>query len=278
MNSKVLFRNIVDQVRISDNPSEIESIVYILLEHLGGLTKEEILRGSTIDINHDLISNALARINSNEPVQYITEEAFFFRKKFKVNTAVLIPRPETEILVHELTQSYKNPVSRILDIGTGSGCIAITLALQYPQAEVIAVDISERALAVATQNQLLHQAENVHFHKLDILNQDISFSNIDLLISNPPYIPWLQSKTLQKNITSFEPEEALFVPDDDPLLFYRAIANMKEKISPSGQVWVEIHEDFGEDVAQLFYVNGFTKVNIIKDLDNKDRIVSASIH
>jgi release factor glutamine methyltransferase len=187
---------------------------------------------------------------------------------------VLIPRPETEFLVEEVLKSTSNTPGKILDIGTGSGCIAITLAKNLPQKTVIAFDISDDALQVASKNAKQLGA-NVTFHHVDILTSEIDFQELEFIVSNPPYVAASEKHAMNRNVLDHEPHLALFVPDSDPLIFYKVIAQKGlSALKSGGRIVVEINERFGKEVCDIFVQTGFTNARVIKDLQNKDRIVS----
>jgi release factor glutamine methyltransferase len=278
-NSKELFQDLVSKVTLPEDKGEIQSQIYLLLEKKLHLTKTDILSGKLVPstIPKELYI-AIERLNQHEPIQYILGTAQFYGRWFQVNSSVLIPRPETELLVHEIIKRIKSPQSnlQILDIGTGSGCIAITLALEIAESEVTAMDISEDALACARQNaDYLHAA--IRFQKSDILKDKIE-AKFDLIVSNPPYIAMDEKVSMNRNVVEHEPHLALFAPEQDPLAFYKTIAlKSKNTLLPSGSVWVEINQCYGNEVKNIFEVLGFKHTQIIKDLDNKDRIVTASL-
>ncbi len=284
-NSKALFHDLVRQITLNEDPDEIQSITYQVLENLLGLSRTDILSEKQVNITNieARLSETVKRINHHEPLQYIIGEADFFGRKFTVNPAVLIPRPETEELVHLIISELKerpleierdeNAKKRILDIGTGSGCIPISLALEILNSEVFALDISEDALNVAEQNAHRLQAK-VQFARLDILNTNIPFQNLDVVVSNPPYIAMSEINDMSRNVVEHEPHIALFVEDDDPLLFYKTIVKKsKLGLKPGGLLVFEINERFGKEVAEVLKKNDFCNVEIIKDLSGKDRIV-----
>ena len=278
-NSKELFNDLVSRITLKEEKSEIQSIVYIFLEKKLRLTKTEILAGKEITvIDPATFYASIDQINNHTPIQYLLGEEEFYGRTFQVNSSVLIPRPETELLVHEIRYEFLKPGSealRILDIGTGSGCIAITLALEIPRATVHATDISKEALNIAQQNAEALSA-SVCFHEHTILSDEISFGPFDLVVSNPPYISQEEKATMKKNVLMYEPHLALFAPAEDPLAFYKAIASKSRAIlSEGGSVWVEINERFGDDVCNVFTDQGYQSVRMIRDLDNKNRIVTA---
>jgi len=271
-NSKAVFHEIKSKLTL-DDPEEVHAIALALMEKYFGLTLTDIL--SEKEIEFQAFDKTIARLNQYEPLQYILGEAEFFGRNFIVSPSVLIPRPETELLVQEVLKMKLN-APRILDVGTGSGCIAITLSLEIPNSKVYAIDVSQNALDIANANSKKLRAD-VSFMLLDFLNDYNSFEPVDLIISNPPYVRNSEKELMKSNVLNFEPHEALFVPDTDPLLFYKAIV-MKSKtlLNTGGKVLVEINEIFGNEVKDLFESYGFKEAKIIKDLDGKDRIVVAS--
>ena len=274
-NSKELFNDLLSRITLNEDKAEIQSIVYLILENKFGLSKTDVLSGKKINTaDQALLTSIISRLNKHEPIQYILGSAHFFGRSFSVNSSVLIPRPETELLIDEIlkfTQPIKTPI-RILDIGTGSGCIAITLALEIPNSLVTAIDISMDALICARQNNTALKA-SVNFKELDILTQE-STDQYDLIVSNPPYISVEEKESMRKNVLAYEPHLALFAPQHDPLIFYRTIASKcKKNLTPQGSLWLEINERFGNEVCALMEEQGFKNVRILKDLDGKDRMV-----
>jgi release factor glutamine methyltransferase len=242
------------------------------MEKFYNLTRTDILSESQIEFQD--LSSIVARLNQHEPIQYVLGEANFFGRNFKVNPSVLIPRPETELLVREVLKT-KLAAPNILDIGTGSGCVAITLNLEIANSRVRAIDISHHALDVAKSNAGKLDAI-VQFIHADFLSEAINFEPMDFIVSNPPYIMESEKQFMKPNVLGYEPHQALFVPDKDPLLFYRAIASKsKTLLKPFGKILVEINEKFGGEVKDIFQLSGFNEVHILKDLDRKDRIVTA---
>lgn len=224
-----------------------------------------------------------SRLLDGEPVQYILGEADFFGLKFVVGPAVLIPRPETEELVYAAVQWLKSRKTkedniRVLDVGTGSGCIAITLKAKCPWVSCTAIDISEAALDLARENAARHAAE-VQFILLDFLNAktwDI-LPTFDLILSNPPYIPESERKELAPRVREFEPGTALFVPDDDPLRFYLALSTFaKQKLSPTGALAAECHAGYAQDTEALWLKEGWPYVSLEKDLSGRPRMLWAA--
>lgn len=237
---------------------------------------------SLSDVQAHKAQEAFERMAAGEPLQYLTGKSFFYGREFKVSPAVLIPRPETEILCRtalEALRRAKAEQPKVLDLCTGSGCIAWTIAAECPQAEVVAVDISQDALEVA-KSQLSEDTENrPKFHLSDVLAtpQSEMFENnsFDLLLSNPPYVMDSEKKQMRINVLEHEPHLALFVPDEEPLIFYRSIARWAQRLLKiGGEAIVEINEALGEETAEVFRMSGFADVLVIKDQSDKDRFIS----
>ncbi len=262
------------------SPAEIRLITFALYAKALNFTSAQVLANSDAKIpnlTYNQILDWIKRLELHEPLQYVLGEEDFYRMKFKVNPAVLIPRPETEELVERIINdnSLKNP--EILDIGTGSGCIAIALAKNVSDANVKAIDFSEQALEIASTNARLNEVE-VDFFQHDIFNSlpDTWNRQFDIVVSNPPYIPAKQKEAMEPNVLSFEPASALFVPDDEPLVFYRRIAGVSQEIlKPGGWLYFEINEHFGGEMFRLLHNLGYENVTIFKDIHQKDRITKA---
>jgi len=270
-NSKEVFHEIKSKLTLDDQ-EEVHAIALALMEKYFGLILTDILSEKEIEFQD--LSNIITRLNHHEPLQYVIGEAEFFGRKFLVNPSVLIPRPETELLIREVLK-MEIVAPRILDIGTGSGCIAITLDLEIPNSKVYAIDVSQNALTTANANSKKLKAD-VSFFLHDFLNDPLQLDPVDLIVSNPPYVRDSEKELMKSNVLNFEPHEALFVPEDDPLLFYKAITlKSKTLLKTGGRVFVEINENFGNEVKDLFQSSKFNEVKIIKDLDGKDRIVIA---
>lgn len=261
---------------------EAKEMVYAFLEHHIGTKRHTHIIEPMYEVVDDLAEMALAafrRMASGEPLQYVIGKAWFYSREFKVGPDVLIPRPETEILVSEALSGSRP--SRVLDLCTGSGCIAWTLALEMPGTKVVAVDISDGALEVASSQDFAQEmaktgARAPEFIKSDVLAEELDPAvegKFDLLVSNPPYVMNKEKELMRENVLDHEPHLALFVPDNDPLLFYRAIAGHALRfLSPKGFGLVEINEALGEETADVFRASGF-EARVIRDLSDKDRFV-----
>ena len=220
------------------------------------------------------VNDVISRLRRHEPLQYIVGSARFHGHKFKVTPAVLIPRPETEQLVDLIVD--ENPASdlRVLDMGTGSGCIAISLARALKFAQVDALDVSRDALAVARENAAALKVK-VRFFESDMLQPQPS-ATYDIIVSNPPYICWSERESMERNVKDYEPGQALFVPDNDPLLFYKSIAPYAmQSLVKGGRLYLEINQRFGAEVKRLLEENGFDEVRIIEDSYGKVRFAAA---
>jgi release factor glutamine methyltransferase len=264
------------------DPDEAIAIAHLLLEHVTGMSK--LLRLTNKDSllsaeQEALLNDAIMRLADGEPVQYVTGEQWFMGKPYIVNKHVLIPRPETEELVQWIAEEWKDSHSlSILDIGSGSGCIPVSLELQLPNAVVTSIEVSTEALTVARTNvEALGAA--VDLRLLDFLkeeNWDL-LGHYDVIVSNPPYIPFSYKDTLDRNVRDFEPEVALFVPDGDPLLFYRKIAAFGLKhLSSGGCIYCEVHADHALDTKMLFNSAGYGEVVLREDMYGKERMVRVS--
>lgn len=282
-NSKTVFQDFIANITLKESHDEIKSIAYLVLAKILRLDRTDILAAKPLELDSEqekALYTIAQRINKHEPIQYILGEAEFFGRMFKVNRAVLIPRPETEYLIYETlhyTNLHKKHAPKILDIGTGSGCIPVTLKKELPEATVAATDISTEALAIAKENAAMLNA-SVDFLQHDILRQDIPLGGLDVIVSNPPYIAQTEEALMNRNVLQYEPHLALFVPDDDALKFYKAIAaKAREALNDGGLLITEINERFGNETAAIFKVNRFRDVAIIKDLDGKDRIVKGIV-
>lgn len=264
---------------------EIESFFNILSEKYLNLSRIDIAldRDQLVsEANVGKIEKVLARLKTFEPIQYILGETEFFGLPFKVTSKTLIPRPETEELVQWILDEvlyFKNKpeLLEILDIGTGSGCIAISLAKHLPDANVSALDISEEALRIAKENAEANEV-SISFFESDILACESLPEGYDFIVSNPPYVRELEKHFMEANVLAHEPEIALFVEDADPLLFYRKIADLaKVSLKPNGALFFEINEYLGEDMVSLLEDMGFQQIEIRKDIYGKDRMLKCKL-
>jgi release factor glutamine methyltransferase len=282
--SKKLYDDLLQQITVYER-QEAKEIVFWLMEFYLGLKKIAIIGNKFVEKQINW-TNIIERLNSNEPIQYILGETEFYGRKFLVNDSVLIPRPETEELVKLIIDEQKKLESRIsnlespiLDIGTGSGCIAISLAKELSDFQVFAYDISEKALETAKKNADLNNVK-VIFEKVDILNPPFTIHHLafNIIVSNPPYVTKQEIELMQKNVIDFEPHLALFVENNNPLIFYEAIADFAyNHLIINGLVAVEINEALGKETAEVFIKKGFSDVTIIKDIHQKDRFVRATL-
>ena len=269
---------------------EAREMVLMFLQHSIGVTRHTHILEPSYEVSEEASAEAMrafGRMAAGEPVQYIIGKAFFYDREFNVTPDVLIPRPETELLVREAV-NWARPsgreTMRIADLCTGSGCIAWSMAMELPGAEVTAVDISDGALAVAAGQQYGSAAAGCpcevvapKFIKADVLAGPVEgLGTFDMILSNPPYVMDSEKALMRKNVLEHEPWLALFVPDDDPLLFYRAVAAWaRQLLKPDGLCLVEINEALGRQTAEVFEDAGFRDVEVLQDLNSRDRFVRA---
>lgn len=265
-----IYKQLVSKVDIYEK-EEAEQIVFLLLENKWNITKTDLLIGTTAHHIGELESE-IKRINAGEPIQYILGECWVRGRKFKVNSSVLIPRSETEELIGHIVNLKPGSV---LDLGTGSGCIPVSLALELENPEVYAVDISKDALEVAASNANSLNAE-VRFAQADILNfrNPFDVEQFDLIVSNPPYVKKGEMKDMHQNVLDYEPHLALFVNDHDPLLFYRHIGAIgKKHLKKDGSIWVEINTYLGKETKVLFEEMGYNHQRLVRDIHGRDRFL-----
>lgn len=262
-------------------PEEVQAIIFLLLEKKFHYSKLDFCmsKDRTLSANEQQeLTDITQRLRKKEPIQYILGEADFCGHTFKVTPDTLIPRPETAELVQWITEvASPNNIRSILDIGTGSGCIAISLASNLPKTYVEGWDISRNALCVAKQNSQLLDIP-VEFRQQDIFATPLPNVHFNIIVSNPPYITENEKKDMNENVLDWEPSTALFVPNHDPLCFYRSIAYFaKQALTPSGFLFFEINQAFGTDIKDLLHDMGFSHVELRKDLFNNERMIKASI-
>ena len=264
---------------------ELRNIIELVVEHITNMSRAEQVKNKIPYLTCTQLEDLDAiteRLKKNEPVQYVLGEAWFAGMKFKVNKNVLIPRPETEELVDWIvkkSQKSKVKSQNIIDIGTGSGCIPITLKKKLPESDVSAIDVCSEALFTATENAMELNAE-VNFLLVDFLDEEKwkELAQYDIIVSNPPYVKQSEINTMHERVKEFEPHLALFVSDNNPLLFYKKLSDFSMKhLKAGGKLFVEINEALGEAISNLFRSAGFVNVELKKDMQGKDRMVMASV-
>ena len=250
---------------------------YILTEKFR-LSALDLYAGKDMNFSSEKLSEVndiLARLKLYEPLQYIIGETWFCGFRFKVTPAVLIPRPETAELIDWIVTDNKREGAHVLDVGTGSGCIPVSLALMMDSPVVSAWDISEEALSEASENARINNAD-VAFSRVDVLETDIPDIKVDILVSNPPYITESEKKDMEKNVLEWEPDLALFVPDDEPLRFYRRIAELGlDILNDGGLIYFEINRAYGSETIEMLASMGYKNIELRKDLSGNDRMIKA---
>ncbi|GHS94471.1 release factor glutamine methyltransferase [Bacteroidia bacterium] len=273
---------IKEQLRDYYPESEIKSFYYLIMESVCRLDKQSVLLGKDTQISPNekrMIEEMVEDLRKFRPIQYILGETEFYGLKFKLNERVLIPRPETEELVERVLNgcTVHGTRCRMLDVGTGSGCIAVALAKFLSGAEVYALDISEKALEVASENARNNQVD-VRFIRHDIF-EDLPENlpeQFDVIVSNPPYITPGEKEIMSKNVLDYEPHQALFVPQEKPLLFYERIADVaRNRLKDSGKLYFETSAVYGKEAAEMLKKKGFGSVRLFKDISGKDRVLVA---
>ena len=260
-------------------PEEIRGFIRLIFGHVCQMsyTAQILNRKEQLDeACKSKIEAIVKRLKTFEPIQYILGETEFFDLSLKVDSSVLIPRPETEELVQWIIDSGHPSLSSVLDVGTGSGCIALALKKQFKSAHVTAVDFSEKALNTARDNARRNRL-NVEFFRADILNwEKRNWEMTSLIVSNPPYIREEEKKMMNSNVLEYEPAHALFVPDTDPLIFYRKIAGLAaQKLREKGWLYFEINENAGTEMEDLMKKRGFSNIELKKDIHGKTRMLRA---
>lgn len=261
---------------------ELKNIVALVLEYVTTMPRTEQSKSKLSYLTCgqlESIDSITERLKRNEPIQYVLGEAWFAGLKFKVNKNVLIPRPETEELVDWVVkESQKSEVeSKILDVGTGSGCIAIAIKKKLPDTNVSAIDVCSEALFTASENAIEHNAE-IAFVLFDFLDEEKwkELGQFDIIVSNPPYVKQNEKDAMHVRVKEFEPHLALFVPDNDALLFYRKLSDFSLKhLKAGGSLFVEINESLGDAVVNLFRSAGFAHIELKKDMQGKERMARA---
>ena len=280
-NYKELFKKELESIY---DEHEIDSFFYIILEKLHRLKRIDLVLNpeAVMDGNHlKQWKNIVSDLKIQKPIQYILGETEFYGLRFEVNENTLIPRPETEELVELIVKDCFVPRNdkrlKVLDIGTGSGCIAISLAKSISNAEVFAIDVSEKALATAKKNAEINNVK-VNFLLKNILETDDLKQQFDIIVSNPPYVRNLEKAEIKLNVLEYEPHLALFVEDNDALLFYRKIAELALKnLAPNGRLYFEINQYLGKETVGLLEDLGFKNIELKKDIYGNDRMISCNL-
>ncbi len=245
------------------------------MEDVFAITRADVILENEMEVSLNELDACVLRLLNNEPLQYVTGIADFYGRKFSLSSGALIPRPETEELCELIINENNISQPKILDVGVGSGCIAITLAAEL-KGTVLGIDVSDDAIAIAENNSEELQVE-VDFLQSDILKDSLPADDLDILVSNPPYIPYQDQEKMRANVLRYEPELALFVRDENPLVFYKRIAELGiQGLKPNGRLYFEIHESFGNEVKDYLEKFGYLEVRIHKDMQGKDRMISAT--
>lgn len=260
------------------SPGEIRALTNMILEKELNLTATDILTRKLTNLSEASTRNIeeiTNRLKKFEPIQYILGETYFFNLRFKINNNVLIPRPETEELVEWVLSFAKNKKMNILDIGTGSGCIAVSVAKNSPGSTVFGWDVSADAIEIARANALLNHTE-VKFEVKDILEKQAHDGAFDLIVSNPPYIAETEKTDMEENVLGFEPHLALFVPNSNPLLFYEKISEFAQMhLAKDGALFFEINRANGEEITEMLVEKGFKQVELRRDISGNQRMIKA---
>lgn len=282
MNSKQLYRNFLVELQTVYDLNEATVITDWVFENIANIKKADLIKNPLQTVPQQVLVKLAAKqeeLLQHKPVQYVMGNTTFYNMQFQVNDKVLIPRPETEEMTNLIINNYRFEQKQlcILDIGTGSGCIAVAVKKHLPSSKVIALDVSEEALDVARANAISNKT-NIQCTLFDFLDESRwpELMLFDIIISNPPYIPVNEKTSMDKNVVDYEPHNALFVPDNQPLLFYEKIAKFgRSHLNYNGKIFVETHEDHTQEVAALFSAT-YQQVLVKKDLFGKERMVIAT--
>jgi len=276
--SKALYAQIVNELIPGYGEDESRQLSKILMHHELDISFERILIDQSFEADRSSIESLYSKVEllkSFVPIQYVIGEAHFYGRSFKVDANVLIPRQETEELVREILVDNNRQGLKILDIGAGSGCIGITLGLELNNAGISLLDVNGKALDIAQENAERFDLQTDYLLE-DVLALESLPDHYDIIVSNPPYVTEKEKANMNENVLQHEPAGALFVPDDDPLIFYRKILELsKTALQPGGKLYFEINERFGWDIIRICEAVGCTSANLVKDLNGKDRIVKA---
>lgn len=281
MNCKELYRSFLVELQAVYDLNEATVITDWVFDTIAGIKKADLIKNPLQQVTPHIvkkISEKKEELLQHKPVQYVMGSTTFYNMQFQVNNKVLIPRPETEEMTNMVINNnrFEQKQINVLDIGTGSGCIAVAIKKNLPSSRVIAIDISEAALEIARANAITHKT-NIQCNLFDFLDESRwpELLLFDIIVSNPPYIPANEITKMEKNVVDYEPHSALFVPDNNPLLFYQKIAKFgRSHLNYNGKIFVETHEDFTKQVSEVF--NAYQQVVIKKDSFGKERIVIAS--
>lgn len=258
---------------------ESESLSRYVMREILDIGLKELMLADPVELTlteADSLNNTIRRLKKMEPIQYVLGYSYFRERKFIVNNHVLIPRPETEELVDHVLRKVREKPPAVLDVGIGSGCIGISLALETRLDKLVGIDFDPMALEVAEMNAKNHGID-LKILAIDVLNEAIPIDGIDILVSNPPYVLPADIEKMKKNVLNYEPHAALFVPEDDPLIFYNKISEYAwETLNPAGMIFFEINETQGIKVKELLQKTGFQEVELSKDIHGKDRFVFGS--
>ena len=284
MTTEQYYNDFLSQLTSIYERREAANITDWVFENITGLKRLERSLNRNAELGKDSIQKlnlCLHELLKHRPVQYVLNEAWFYKMKFYVNENVLIPRPETEELVewvvldiHSTMNNAQREEFRIIDVGTGSGCIAVSIKRELQNVEVTAIDVSEEALKIANKNAEALQAK-INLLQVDFLNESLwsPLGVYDVIVSNPPYIPQKEKEKLSKNVADFEPHLALFIDDNDPFIFYKRIAKFAQShLKPNGKIYVEIHEDYSKEVEKIFSAQNL-KTEIRPDIYGKKRMI-----
>lgn len=260
---------------------EIDGFVRLIMESVAGFSYTDLIlrKDEKLSVSKQKeINEIVIRLKNHEPIQYILGETEFFGLQLKLTSSVLIPRPETEELVQWILDSPVKGNSKILDIGTGSGCIALALKKKLPEAEVCGVDISEEALVVAKKNGEINNIK-VDFIQSDILTwKQNEWPQFDVIVSNPPYVRECEKRQMEKNVLEFEPDSALYVSDNNPLIFYKAIADFAQQtLCKNGRLYLEINEFLDKEMSEMLREKGFKNIQLREDINGRKRMMSCSV-
>ncbi|MEY2918646.1 MAG: hypothetical protein RIS73_2360 [Bacteroidota bacterium] len=279
MNCKELYRNFLVELQSVYDLNEATVITDWVFDNIANIKKADLIKNPHQQLPAAILTKLAEKqeeLLQHKPVQYVMGNTTFYNMQFQVNDKVLIPRPETEEMTNLLINSYRFEQKQIniLDIGTGSGCIAVAIKKNLPSSRVIAVDVSDAALDIARTNAITNKT-NIQFTQMDFLDESRwgELLLFDIIISNPPYIPNNEKGKMDKNVVDFEPHTALFVPDSNPLIFYEKIAKFgRTHLNYNGKIYLETHEDYTNEVAKLFSET-YQQVLVKKDLFGKERMV-----